>query len=77
MLERYVESLDKKLLRNGRRCEVLREEIARLQDHEVTENMQWFKVGFIKFHVIFLKLIKRNSTDNVFDDVLACVIKIV
>eukprot|EP00794_Sanderia_malayensis_P015120 gene15120-16676_t len=43
LIERFLDSSEKRLLRNGRRCEVLEDELRSLQDIDVTESLLWFK----------------------------------
>ena len=43
-MEKFFASMDKRLIRSGRLCEVLDDEIANVLGFEATDNLTWIKV---------------------------------
>ena len=45
MLEKVCTSLEKRLIRNGRLCETLDDELHNIQDIEIPGSVEWIKVS--------------------------------
>ena len=57
MLEKVYTSLEKRLIRNGRLCETLDDELHNIQDIEIPGSVEWIKVSYFSLSFLMFSLL--------------------